>query len=716
MGFLGVVALAAVVAIGAASVISWGFRPADVWVMPGALGRVRDDGSLAPRQSGTRGFLSRAIGLGGGDEAEWGRRNGITPALSFSHHMSAVFPPELAKTHPDFFPLIDGKRLQPVPRHDYWNPDMGRQDTADFAAERAVDYFRAHPADETYSLGINDGYVFGDSPETLALVTPQRWFRDRPDYSRLVFTFMNRAAAAFARTMPDKYLGCLAYYWCENAPPFPIDRHVIPFLTSDRTQGYDPAFRAQEFRLQEAWARAMGVRRPDAPNSAATPHGLRPRLGMYDYLDGYGFLVPRVPIHALAEQIRHAYDVGFTDYYGESSRNWGLDGPMPWVIARLLRDPHENVDRLLDFYYRTYFGSAAEPMRRYFDGCERQWMAQSGPSYWLKHYRNESQAILFPSAVCRELRSYLDDASARANSDLVRRRVAFVADSFGVTERFVALQERRAELTTTLLRSEAPPSRLASLLERYAAARSEFIRDTVRTTARWPLAFSPIGFEDFVGDDPGFAAAMRLASDGVRIPPYADPSSAGVRDGLASAAALKAGGMSEILVDGAMRGPLQPGLRIAGLMYAPDLPAPWRARNQPTRTSQMILRRESQPGENAANSAPVLRFSGAEGATVYQWVRAKPGALYLASVEMRGLVSSGDAVTLAVGWLDEKERRIGKVVSMRLPDGSWPEWVDLCQGARAPTDAAWVGITMTVMHQVGADWAEGRRFSLREAR
>ena len=77
-------------------------------------------------------------------------------------------------------------------------------------------------------------------------------------------------------------------------------------------------------------------------------------------------------------------------------------------------------------------------------------------------------------------------------------------------------------------------------------------------------------------------------------------------------------------------------------------------------------------------------------------------------------MSNSDAVTLTLGWLNAKHEHIGTVVVMRLPDGNWPDWVQLQQGARAPADAAWAGFGIRVQHQVAPDWVEFREFSLRE--
>jgi hypothetical protein len=569
---------------------------AERWFVPGAMGHEagiwRRGTEDRGRETGESSFLTRVFSGGSNAEARaWERRNGRTGQLPFLHNLSRVFPPALYDRHPEFFPWVGGQRLKPQMNPVNWNPDLGREDVAAHAAEVARDYFAANPQAVSFALGVNDGLIFGESKELRALVRttegqkaggaesrdagvqtlgpsglpafgppgPQgRWFRGRPDYSNLVFTFMNRAAADLARTHPGKYLGALAYYWAENAPDFPVDPHVLPFLTADRSQGYDPAFKTEEFELQEKWALRLragqetGVRGQVVDNlqphaSGPTPLAPQPRLGLYDYLDGPGFLIPRIHTRLIAGNIRHAWRVGFTDYYGEGEPNWGLDGPMHWLVAQLLLDPEQPEDRLLDEYYRRYFKEAAAPMRRFFERCEEQWMHQAGPSYWLKHYRDESQAAVFPSAVCRELRGLLDEAAAIVapesqrtgrtedqkaggrhsdplafspsgfqtfrSSDLptVAARVQLVSDAFGATERLVALQEARDGLNRLALEPAARTGAIIAVLGEYLQARNEFLDYLKALTPRQPMALAPFVLLDYTNHDPVVNALVALA-------------------------------------------------------------------------------------------------------------------------------------------------------------------------------------------------------------
>lgn len=670
------------------------------WFAPGPWGHEAGRSAPAP---GAVAFLTRHIGgLGSPDAAAWARHNRLTPSLDFSHNLANVFPPGLFASHPEYFPWVNGQRYQPAVGSGSWNPDLGRDDVALRAAEVARVAFESEPERVSYALGVNDGLVFGESPETLAVVMPQRWFRGRPDYSNLVFGFMNRAATALARSHPDKYLGALAYYWAENVPDFPVHPQVVPFLTADRSQGYDSAFWREEFALQERWAKA-------GPK----------RLGLYDYLDGYGFAIPRIHPHLIAQSLAHARKLGFTDYYGEASPNWGIDGPMTWLVAQLLSDPNQNVDGLLDEYYERYFQESAAPMRRFFQRCEERWLGQAGPSYWMKHYRNESQAGLFPATVCAELRQLLDEARRLARRGKVQARVAFVADSFGVTERLVRMKEARdrlhCETVTGKLAGPGGVQLLGALLE----AKSDFVRYSKELTARLPLAFAPIAYDDLLRNAPELAATAVLVGEATGSPAAeTNQVLAGLRncpetsvaDGVAFARVVAQGGATEILSDGGLEGPRRPGKRIAGLPYGIDLPGAWHSKVEPTQTHVGELTKSAAHSGEAG-----LRIAGAVNTSVYQWLPAKAGHLYVASVRARGHVGPSDMAFLTFSWADAQGRRIGPSAGVRLPDGEWPDWVQLRYGGRAPKNATWVGIGIQVQNQLTGDWAEFDDFSMLDA-
>jgi len=696
---------------------AWGAGEPPRWFMPGPLGfepplpagdkgqASSDQAQALPAGDGgpTRGYLTRAFaGLDLPEERAWAVHNGLTPPLMFSHNLSRVFPPSLYEEHPDFFPLVAGTRLRPTGHGPViWQPNLGSPAVAAYAARCAEEFFASNPEAKSFSLGVNDALVFGESPATLALVSPGRWFRQRPDYSNLVFTFMNRTASEVAERYPDRLLGCLAYYWCENTPSFPVRPNVMPFLTADRSQGYDPKFWQEELNLQDRWGRA-------GPQ----------RLGLYDYLEGRGYLIPHIFTHLVAENLRHARRAGFTDYYGEAFPNWGLDGPQPWLVAQLLQNPQQSSRKLLNEYYARFFGPSARPMRRFFERCEEQWMGQPGPAEWLKYFRDEAQAALFPSPVCRELRELLDRAAKAAiGQQRYGDRVRLIGDAFGLTERLVAAAEAENRLAGSVLRAgaaaigrhEVTAAELLDQLDQWVRARAEFRRYAAWLVHVEPLAVRPFEEDDYFRSDPDSAAVWAALDAADAGGPGAMPAT--LRRLAANpeyAAIVIAWQQSRIAAavqvvnrNASLEGPAAPGPAVAGLAFGFALPADWVSRAEPSENFTAVLMAAA-----ARTGRQGLRIRGAEDAALYQWVPAVPGAVYRARVAVRGQVSAWTKVQVTLGWLDAAQQHLGGALTMRVPTGSWSEWVEPTRIAVAPSGARWVGIGLRVQHQPGDDWLD----------
>lgn len=688
---------------GAALCLGWGVvwfcapeRAAEVerWFVPGELGH---EAGVAAGKPGANAYRTRALWMREQHgEKEWALANELTPSFNFSHALSRIFTPALAATRPEFFPLVNGVRLRPAEGSYHWNPDLGREDVAGHAAAAARSFFEENPQAESFALGVNDGLTFGESPETLALTTPRRWFRGRPDYTRLVFTFMNRVAADVERTHPQKYLGALAYYWTENAPDFPLHRQVVPFLTADRSQGYDPRFAREEMLLQRRWAAALR-----APGDSEGR--LAPRLGRYDYLYGHSFLVPRVHTRLIAESIRHARRVGFTDYFAEVLPNWGLDGPMPWLVAQLLRDPEQSPGILLEDYYRRMFRESAAPMRAFFERCERQWNEQAGDAYWLKHYRNEAQAALFPSAVCAELRALLSEAQARAQSDLVRRRIALHAEAFAVTERFAAMHEARVRLTGELMRGGASGERTLQLLTDFWRTRDALVAEAERVQREQPLALGKIYWSDWLRNDPTIWALETVAKSGEDLTTLRTQANTEAGRRLFEAGLVAVGRRAPTgLRNGELRGPRGAERREAGLLRGLSSPKGWRGEVEAVEKFSYRWSDEERPA---------LLVKGTKNLSLRQWNRTHARGLHRVTLWFRGRVSREAEVSLGIGWRAKDGRRF-EMSAVRVPPGEWPEWTPLTVGAVRPEEADDVGVGVLIENQGRDDWAEVREFAL----
>ena len=626
------------------------------WFFPGELGEVIPRARWIPHSTDILvqpAFLSRAFsGLDASGQA-WALHNGLHDRWPHGHALLNVIPHAQFDAHPDWFPLLEGKRYRPVDSNDYnWQPNLANPAVASEAARYVKAYFRTHPGAEAVSLSVNDSIRFDQSPETLLARGPLRWFRNRPDYSDLVFSFMNRVADATASDLPGKRLSAYAYYWCENTPRFAVRPSILPWLTADRTQWYDPSFAREDQALIRRWCQ-----------SGAS------MIGCYDYLYGAPFLVPRVTTHLTAESLRFEYACGVRAFTAEAYPHWALDGPKLWVAARLLWDPALSTDALLAEYYHTLFGEAAFDMQEFYALCEKAWTTQPGPARWIKYYQDPAQAALFPPKTRERLRALLRKAASDARDPLAARRVSFISTAFEASDAFCGFCEARIALSN----SPTP-----ALLGDYLGKRTRFISAYAEAVASGAMTSTDLSV--YLRDDPAANLAADASSPPWRPAPLLDPTWS----------------------------------RIASVPHLDDTTFVWNAtawlgRGEPSQNRAIrIIAPPSGPKS--------IRYDHASYEHLLQWIPAEPGALYRASIDFRGRVGPGSKACLVVSFLDSAGHYVGDVAESRAPAGDWDRLRRLEVTLRAPASAAQFGFGLYACDQLDSDFAEFSRPSVFLAR
>ncbi len=361
----------------------------------------------------------------------------------FHHALSSLIPPDrYGATNPEFFPLIGGKRHVPPRSAPYqFQPCVSNPQVLRLVVEAARESFRKSPQEGSFSIGMNDSDAFCECERCLA-AAPANITDKRQRQAWAFFDFYNRVAAELEKTHPDKRLGCLAYAGLSVLPDGAIKLHpmVVPYLTRDSAQLFDPNEQAEFRQLVDRWKR------------------LAARMGIYEYIYGRGFVVPRLYNRYLLANVRDRYGVGVDGLYAESYPNWGLDGPKYWLLSRMLWDPSQDPRRLMDEYCRDLFGPAEGEMKAYFECLEETWCGQTLAST-RSNYRwflDARQLEIFPPAACEKAWAMLEAARAKAGGEAAAvKRIEYFRDTFALTR---ALSRRSAATAALdeLMKQPAP--------------------------------------------------------------------------------------------------------------------------------------------------------------------------------------------------------------------------------------------------------------------
>ncbi|MCI5182598.1 MAG: DUF4838 domain-containing protein [Candidatus Electrothrix sp. AW1] len=334
------------------------------WLFPGPAGEyvpslAKIETPLSPvRQEPV--FFSRSFyGFRGTEQALWARRNRMHDRVKFNHNLLHLFPPEqYTKTHPEFFPIQNGKRYLPKNNKvvGNWQPCFTASGIVDEAVKNIKAYFAEHPKEKWYSLGVNDGGFQSsghcECDRCQLLDSGKKNSLGRKDRSDRYFTWANAVVEKVLEKYPDKWFGCLAYSEIAD-PPSKVKVHprIVPFLCYDRMKWVDPKIKKQRQDITASWSCQI------------------PRIGWFDYIYGTPYLVPRVYFHVMAQYYKYGAAHGVKAMFSAADPNWG-EGAKMYIAFKLQWNPDQNVDQLLHEWYEYAVGKQAAP---YLSAYYRLW-------------------------------------------------------------------------------------------------------------------------------------------------------------------------------------------------------------------------------------------------------------------------------------------------------------------------------------------------------
>ncbi|MEF2248367.1 DUF4838 domain-containing protein [Paenibacillus sp. IITD108] len=329
------------------------------------------------------------------------------------------------KERPDLF-LPDAKG-NPTGQYDVTKPEV-----LNLVVAEAIRRLDADPKLEYLSMGPNDGPVLVLQPDpewdgdfkgaihggTLSLT-------DR--YVKFFNLVLEKLDAAGYHDVKISFFAYDEYYY----PPVKHmpDSRIVPIIASIRTDRMKSIENPLSWERQHIKDMIDGWKR------------VSPNVMIYDYL--YNLADPGLPF-SLSERIGTEYkyfnEQGIIGIRGEALPAWAYHGPTLYVAAKMMWNPDLDVDALLEDYFTTFYGSAAEPMKRHFDILEN---AFAQADYYAGSI-NDFQHILIDSVMqaMEQSLTEAEDAAQRAADPVYARRVNMVRVAFSFGDNFLQMKER----------------------------------------------------------------------------------------------------------------------------------------------------------------------------------------------------------------------------------------------------------------------------------
>ncbi len=631
-----------------------------------------------------------------GKSDDFRMKNRAVRGYHFMHALANVFTAEVYATDPEAFAIRNGSRKQPKGnRGTDWQPDFTHPRAVEIAAQAALEHFKTHPDSMSFSLSVNDNMGFDESERTRAAVSPLEYFRTRPNYTDLVFRFMNEVAEqvfdqAGAWETEDgqpRYLTALAYFWTEQSPTVKCHPRVMPILTSDRSQWQDPDYRAEDKALIQRWAESGAE-----------------RLATWDYYYGPQYPYPCQFNQWMAESLAYQSEQGVRAFFSQQPNAWGLDGPKAWLMAQLLWDPTQDAEGLLDEFYTNFFGEAAEPIRQFYETAERHRNAHAGKAAWIKFYTDEAGIELFSGGVLQAMRGFIEAADVLVASDPRRsERVAVVSDAFKLTELYARTHHARVELvelSLDILNDRPADADLGAAYTDYVEAKAQY-KVYAAALIKQPMHSKLKAFVKQKQSDPTSLAMAAFACRGER---FTGEGSAGDQGRVAQRWAKQPAAVVPVITN--------PELANDGAEWSrknflgPDLPSipGWKFNYRPSEHFKVDT--------SSGNSG--VKLSGADLGLITTTVPVVGGGDYVLDFSSAYCVSPDNRTQVQLLWQDARGRSLRFEVPLNFPVGKSEGATRVVIPVSAPARASTVRITFWSYRQSKDDFIELHRVDFGE--
>jgi hypothetical protein len=381
----------------------------------------------------------------------WEKRNKWGGVKVYGGHvLGEIFTPDkFAKTHPEYYSLVGGRRAVPSMNYDFkhggqvctTNPEV-----IEVTVKWVRDFFDKHPEYDAVHISMNDGHGFCQCNKCRALDSDQilkekgiEAEEAQPSNERnnsitdRIFTFANAVAAEVQKTHPGKHVMNLAYSQY-ILPPERIELHpfVIPQYALWSAYRYaDPKLKRNQEAMTARWKQASR------------------HAGIYEYyINGSWPSLHRIVVRHIAGSLKTLHQQGYDYYQTQSDDGFAINGINYYVAGRMLWDSSLDEAALRDDFYRAGFGRAADAVKRFHHRLIDAWdrATASGQDIVCDSFsKAEKLARLFTPELLQACRGDLDQADRLADDERILARIAFYRKGLKYTE--LTLDAVRATLS-----------------------------------------------------------------------------------------------------------------------------------------------------------------------------------------------------------------------------------------------------------------------------
>lgn len=321
----------------------------------------------------------------------------------FVHSFDTLIPRELYKDHPEYFPLIDGKRVDGYVQRCLSNPEVIR-----LAVAKVRQWIKEHPEATIISVSQND------TGNWCRCETCKAFDDEEGSPSASLIRFVNKIAQDIESDYPKIKIDTLAYQYTRKPPKTLRPRqNVIVRLCSI------------ECCFAHPLASCISKENRQFREDILAWQPVAPKLYVWDYTPNFGHYQQPFPnFEALQPNVQFFVQhrvSGLFEQGNYSAGGFGELGPLrAYLLAKLLWDANTDLERHKTEFLNAYYGKAAGALGAYLSLLESQVSLPDKHA----HIFDSSKAAYLNDAFLVEANRILATAENIADDETIRFRVA----------------------------------------------------------------------------------------------------------------------------------------------------------------------------------------------------------------------------------------------------------------------------------------------------
>jgi len=285
------------------------------------------------------------------------------------------------KKHPDFFPLIDGKRARPSDSRTKVQLCFTNQEMTKAFIREIDEKIKKDPNYDTYRIMIEDNHHLCDCPQCLKAIKLKNGKiidkEDKAFRSTQFFLFLNKVARHMQKNYPGKKILTFGYFFTEIPPHCKVEPNI--------SISFCPIFKNSK--------RAMNTKENKLTNNKLTGWlKSTNNLTLREYF-GLTEAFPR-PIDAIAmADWKYANKLGINKTYSEmysdtvgrrmdGIKTWNVNSLYFWTMTNGAWNPYCDVKTLREEFLKRVYGAAANDVKEFYRLTEDGWLKAGGTSQY----------------------------------------------------------------------------------------------------------------------------------------------------------------------------------------------------------------------------------------------------------------------------------------------------------------------------------------------